>query len=155
MNKYLTNLLIIFLLITSCNRANQYDGIWFIDIQKSKESCVSSLNSEQDIRDSKAQLGPIGNMALNSFTSFLCNGMTNILMSNQLVIENGIFKAPIRDIFQGEENSYCYIKRGKYVHCGISEESSRYAGEMSLQESLLILKLHSGESTNMFIYSKA
>ena len=164
----LTAVIFTILLLTSCNRdsnatvsvisswlnsASQYQGLWFLDKEKTTDSCFSAIDT-QSSEELDQEYNFWGDVFENSFSSLACSGLIEIGLNKQLSINNNEFKHPY---ILDELESICFIRRGGNFYCGKNEASASLMGNIKKQESLLILEFetNAGEDENIrLIYKK-
>ena len=159
----LTAVIFTILLLTSCNRdssatswlnsASQFQGLWFLDKEKTTDSCFSAIDT-QSSEELDQEYNFWTDVFENSFSSLACSGLIEIGLNKQLSIKNNEFKHPY---ILDELESICFIKRGGNFYCGKNEASSSLMGNIKKQESLLILEFETtiGENENLrLIYKK-
>ena len=164
----LTAVIFTILLLTSCNRdsnatvsvisswlnsASQYQGLWFLDKEKTIDSCFSAIDT-QSSEELDQEYNFWGDVFENSFSSLACSGLIEIGLNKQLSIKNNEFKHPY---ILDELESICFIRRGGNFYCGKDQASASLMGTIKKQESLLILEFETtaGEDENIrLIYKK-
>ena len=164
----LTAVIFTILLLTSCNRdsnatvsvisswlnsTSQYQGLWFLDKEKTTDSCFSAIDT-QSSEELHQEYNFWGDVFENTFSSLACSGLIEIGLNKQLSIKNNEFKHPY---ILDELESICFIRRGGNFYCGKNEASASLMGNIKKQESLLILEFGTtaGENENIrFIYKK-
>ena len=164
----LTAVIFTILLLTSCNRdsnatvsvisswlnsTSQYQGLWFLDKEKTTDSCFSAIDT-QSSEELDQEYNFWGDVFENSFSSLACSGLIEIGLNKQLSIKNNEFKHPY---ILDELESICFIRRGGNFYCGKDQASASLMGNIKKQESLLILEFETtaGEDENIrLIYKK-
>ncbi|MAV61378.1 MAG: hypothetical protein CMQ83_03340 [Gammaproteobacteria bacterium] len=165
----LTTTIFIILLLTSCNRdsnanvsvisswlnsASQYEGLWFLDKEKTTDSCLSAIDI-QNSEELDQEYSFWDDVFENTYSSLACSVLIETGLNKQLIIKNNEFKHPY---ILDELKSICFIKRGGNFYCGQNESSATsIMGNIKKQESLLILEFENslGENENIrLIYKK-